>query len=107
MPTAVFFEQIGEHISATERQAVCAERETVARFLSAYMQPALGSDFDVKISGLTSAGIFAAVESLGAEGLIPIRTLPDDDYQLRNCGFELSVPAAGGPLCLATLSGRG
>lgn len=89
------FEQIGEHISATERQAVCAERETVARFLSAYMQPALGSDFDVKISGLTSAGIFAAVESLGAEGLIPIRTLPDDDYQLRNCGFELFGTRSG------------
>ena len=89
------FEQIGEYISATERQAVCAERETVARFLSAYMQPALGSDFDVKISGLTSAGIFAAVESLGAEGLIPIRTLPDDDYQLRNCGFELFGTRSG------------
>ena len=89
------FKQIGEHISATERQAVCAERETVARFLSAYMQPALGSDFDVKISGLTSAGIFAAVESLGAEGLIPIRTLPDDDYQLRNCGFELFGTRSG------------
>lgn len=89
------FEQIGEHISATERQAVCAERETDARFLSAYMQPALGSDFDVKISGLTSAGIFAAVESLGAEGLIPMRTLPDDDYQLRNCGFELFGTRSG------------
>lgn len=47
------------------------------------------------ISGLTSAGIFAAVESLGAEGLIPIRTLPDDDYQLRNCGFELFGTRSG------------
>lgn len=89
------FEQIGEHISATERQAVAAERETDARFLSVYMQPALGSDFDVKISGLTSAGIFVTVESLGAEGLIPMRTLPDDDYQLRNCGFELFGVGSG------------
>ena len=93
--TRGLFDQIGEHISATERQAVCAERETTARFLSAYMQPAVGSDFDVKISGLTSAGVFVSVESLGAEGLIPIRTLPDDDYRLLNCGFELSGAHTG------------
>lgn len=35
------------------------------------------------------------MESLGAEGLIPIRTLPDDDYQLRNCGFELFGTRSG------------
>ena len=84
------FDQIGEHISATERQAVSAERETTAKYLSAYLQPAVGSDFDVKISGLTSAGIFVMIESLGTEGLIPMRTLPDDDYLLLNCGCELS-----------------
>lgn len=84
------FTQIGEHISAAERRAVSAERDTVARFLSAYLQPAVGSDFDVKVSGMSTAGLFVAVESLGAEGLIPMRTLPDDDYRLAPGGCELS-----------------
>lgn len=83
------FEEIGEHISATERKAVSAEREMVARYLSAYLEPSIGADFEVKISGLSTAGIFVAIESLGAEGLIPMRSLPDDDYEIINSGSEL------------------
>ena len=89
------FKEIGEHISATERSAVSAERDTVARFLSSYLQPAVGSDFEVKISGIGTAGLFVAVESLGAEGLIPMRTLPDDDYELHNFGLELYGKTSG------------
>lgn len=89
------FTQIGEHLSVTERKAVSAERDTVSRFLSAYLEPSVGSDFDVKISGLSTAGIFVAIENLGAEGLIPMRSLPDDNYQLVSCNSELSGANTG------------
>lgn len=82
--TVKVFEEIGEHLGITERRAVSAERDVVARFLSAYLQPSVGQDFSVKISGLTTAGIFVALENLGAEGLIPMSSLPDDEYLLES-----------------------
>ena len=35
------------------------------------------------------------MESLGAEGLIPMRTLPDDDYEMHNFGLELYGETSG------------
>lgn len=93
--TAKLFEEIGEHLCGTERRAVNAERDITARFLSAYLEPSIGSDFEVKITGLTTAGIFVQIESLGAEGLIPMRTLPDDNYVLENGGSELKGSVNG------------
>lgn len=87
--TVDLFKQIGEHLCNTERRAVSAERDTVSRFLSAYLEPSIGSDFEVKISGLTNAGIFVCIENLGAEGLVPMASLPDDDYDLVDGGNEL------------------
>ncbi|MGN0913274.1 MAG: ribonuclease R family protein [Alphaproteobacteria bacterium] len=87
--TEKLFEDIGEHLCVTERRAVNAERDMVARFLSSYLEPSVGGDFDVKISGLTTAGVFVQVESLGAEGLIPMRSLPDDDYVLEAGGSRM------------------
>lgn len=83
------FKEIGEHLCATERAAAQAERDTVARYLSCYLEPSIGVDFDVKISGLTTAGVFVCVENLGADGLIPMRTLPADNYQLSPGNTEM------------------
>lgn len=35
---------------------------------------------------MTNAGIFVRIESLGAEGLIPMRSLPKDYYTLLDAG---------------------
>lgn len=87
--TIELFKETGEHLCVTERRAVSAERDTVSRFLSAYLEPSIGSDFEVKITGLTTAGIFVCIENLGAEGLIPMRSLPDDNYELTESGSEM------------------
>lgn len=79
------FEEYGEHLCVTERKAVSAERDTVSRFLSSYLEPSIGQNFDVKISGISTAGLFVRVESIGAEGLIPMRSLPDDNYTIEQC----------------------
>ena len=83
------FEEIGVHISAAERAAVAAEREVTSRYISAYLEPLCGQDFEVRITGLNNAGIFVRIEALGAEGLVPMRTLPDDDYMLMPGGGEM------------------
>lgn len=75
-------EQTAEHLCATERTAAAAERDITARYLSLYLKPLTGTEFELKISGLGNAGIFVRLNDIGAEGLIPMRTLPRDYYQL-------------------------
>lgn len=86
MPSERAFAETAEHLCQTERNAATAERDITARYISSYLQPLAGTEFEVKISGLTNAGIFVRIESLGAEGLIPMRTLPNDYYQLLDAG---------------------
>lgn len=75
-------ELICEHISSTERRAVNAERDVTARYIAMYLKPMVGMEFELKISGFNNAGIFVNIPSLGADGLIPMRSLPSDYYQL-------------------------
>jgi len=89
------FRQIGAHLGDTERKAVQAERDSIGRYVSAYLQPSIGAEFEVRISGLTNAGIFVCVEELGADGLIPMRTLPKDNYRLAEGNTELSGVETG------------
>lgn len=83
------FEEIGDHLCVTERRAVNAERDIIARFVSAFLTPSIGADFCVKISGISSAGIFVKLENIGAEGLIPMSSLPADNYLLSVGSMEL------------------
>lgn len=84
--TAEQLRETGDHLGVTERRAAAAERDITARYLALYMQPMIGSELEVTITGLTNAGIFVRVESICAEGLIPMGTLPKDYYQLLDAG---------------------
>jgi ribonuclease R len=68
------------HISATERRAAAAERDAVDRFTAAYLAERVGSSARGRISGVTRFGLFVALEETGADGLVPIASLPDDYY---------------------------
>jgi len=67
-----------EHITGTERRAALAERESVDRYLSAYLADPLAATFPARISGVTRFGLFVTVHDNGASGLIPLSSLPDD-----------------------------
>jgi ribonuclease R len=67
-----------EHITATERRAALAERDAVDRYLAAYMADKVGAEFAARISGVTRFGLFVTIVENGANGLIPVSTLPDD-----------------------------
>lgn len=73
---------IGDHISATEHRAVQAERDALNRYMTAYMADKSGATFTARISGVTSAGLFITLDETGADGLIPLRTLPENDYYI-------------------------
>jgi ribonuclease R len=66
---------LGEMISQCERRAMEAERETIDRYVAAYLSERVGQIVDTRISGITKFGFFASVEEIGGDGLVPISTL--------------------------------
>ena len=78
--TLKYQEDLGEHISATERRAAAAERDAEERYLSAYLKDRIGERFGGTVNGVSRFGLFVTIDDIGAEGLIPISTLPNDYY---------------------------
>lgn len=77
---AVTLDSIADHISKTERNSMEAERSSVDRFTASYLETRHGVEFAGRISGVTNFGLFVRLTENGADGLIPIRSLPDDYY---------------------------
>lgn len=72
---AANMERVGELISSLERRAMEAERETVDRYVAAYLATHVGEVMDAKITGVAAFGFFATVEGVGGDGLVPARDL--------------------------------
>ncbi len=68
-------EDIGVHISSTERRAAEAEREVAAKYIAEIMQANLGNVFEARITSVQSFGFFVTVTPQGVDGLVHIRTL--------------------------------
>jgi ribonuclease R len=73
-------EEICDHISQTERNAVEAERLSVKLKQIEYLQDHIGEEFNAIISGITYFGIFVKITDILAEGLIRLRDLEGDFY---------------------------
>jgi len=73
-------EEIGAHLSITERRAAIAERDVINRFSADYLSSKIGKIFDGKISGVTKFGLFVTLNTIAVDGLVPIRSLTDDYY---------------------------
>ena len=69
------FEQIGEAISMLERRAMEAERETVDRYVAAFLADRVGQIVDCRITGVQPFGFFATVDGLGGDGLVLAQSL--------------------------------
>jgi ribonuclease R len=72
---------IAQHISATERRAMAAERETADRLLAQFLSGQIGARFEGRISGVTKSGLFVRLLETGADGFIPASTLGQDYYR--------------------------
>lgn len=70
------FEEIGSHISQTERRATLAERDANDRYTAAFLAGHIGQSFSGTIRGVTRAGLFVAIDDNGAEGFVPASRLP-------------------------------
>ncbi|MCL6230051.1 ribonuclease R [Bartonella bilalgolemii] len=72
--------KIANQISLYERRAMIAERETVDRLVAHYLANKIGNSFAARISGVTKAGLFIALDKLNADGFVPLSTLKSDYY---------------------------
>ena len=68
-------EVTGELISNLERRAMIAERETMDRYVAAFLSEKVGEAVACRITGVQPFGFFATVEGLGGDGLVPAATL--------------------------------
>ncbi|CAH2401404.1 ribonuclease R [Mesorhizobium ventifaucium] len=73
-------EEVSALISATERRAMAAERDTVDRLIAAYLAERVDERFDARISGVTKSGLFVQLPQYGADGFIPVSSLEGDYY---------------------------
>lgn len=71
---------ISEEISDLERKSVRAERDATGRLTAVFLSEQDDQIFEGIIAGVADAGLFVRLDEYGAEGFIPIRTLPDDYY---------------------------
>jgi ribonuclease R len=75
------FEQIGEQISMLERRAMEAERDTVDRYVAAFLADQVGQLVECRITGVQPFGFFATVEDLGGDGLVPAAILGNEYFR--------------------------
>jgi ribonuclease R len=73
--------EVAATISAAERRAMKAERETFDRLLAHFLADRIGATFEAHISGVTRAGLFVKLDDTGADGFIPARTVGDEYFR--------------------------
>jgi ribonuclease R len=73
--------EIAARISAAERRAMAAERETVDRLIAHFLADRVGATFEGHISGATRAGLFVKLDHTGADGFVPARTIGNEYFR--------------------------
>ena len=69
--------EIAARISACERRAMAAERETTDRLIAVFLADKIGASFEGRIAGVTPSGLFVKLSETGADGFVPASTLGD------------------------------
>ncbi len=73
--------EISAQISASERRAMKAERETNDRLIAHFLSDKIGATFEGRISGVTRAGLFVKLDDTGADGFVPARTIGSEYFR--------------------------
>ncbi len=84
-----------EHISMTERRSMLAERDTIDRYVAAYLSTRIGDTMPGRITGVTGFGLFVTIEGVGGDGLIPISTIGNERYFFNEKTMTLEGVSSG------------
>jgi ribonuclease R len=71
---------LAQDCSQSERRAADAERELVEWKKTRYMEERVGEEFAALVVNATKYGLFVELTELFVEGLVPIDSLPGDQY---------------------------
>ena len=75
-------EMLCKHSSDMEQLAANAERASIKYKQVEYMNDHLGEEYEGVISGVTEWGLYVEINDNKCEGLVPVRDLADDFYDL-------------------------
>ncbi|WCM25331.1 ribonuclease R [Sphingomonas sp. QA11] len=92
---AASMDRIGESISMLERRAMEAERDTIDRYVAAFLAERVGQVLDVRITGVANFGFFATVEGIGGDGLMPVRDIGGEYFRYDEAGRRLVGDESG------------
>jgi ribonuclease R len=98
LPEAADVKALGEiaaQISATERRAMLAERETNDRLIAHFLADRVGATFDGRVSGVHRAGLFVKLNETGADGFVPARTIGDEYFRHDEAGHAMVGSRSG------------
>jgi len=87
--------EVAAQISATERRAMLAERETNDRLIAHFLADRIGASFEGRISGVTRAGLFVKLRETGADGFVPARTIGDEYFRYDETGHAMVGSRSG------------
>ncbi|MGV6872467.1 ribonuclease R [Pseudochelatococcus sp. B33] len=73
--------EVAAQISAAERRAMAAERETTDRLIAHFLADRIGTTFTGRIAGVTRVGLFVRLTDTGADGFVPVSTLGTDFFR--------------------------
>jgi ribonuclease R len=73
--------EVAAQVSAAERRAMKAERETFDRLLAHFLADRIGAIFEGHIAGVTRAGMFVKLDDTGADGFVPARTVGEEFFR--------------------------
>ena len=87
--------EVAARISAAERRAMNAERDTVDRLIAGWLADQIGARFEGRIAGVTRAGLFVKLTETGADGFIPVSTLGTDYFRFDEAARALVGSRSG------------
>jgi ribonuclease R len=87
--------KVSEAISMAERRAMAAERDTIDRYVAAWLSVRVGEVFECRITGVLKFGFFATIIGLGGDGLVPVSTLGDERFHYDEKAQVLSGEQSG------------
>jgi ribonuclease R len=89
LPERSVLERMLEIVNANEQTAKEAEREILRRLTILFLRGREGEVFDGVVSGVTEWGIYVELNESKCEGLVPLRELDDDYYELDEKNYRL------------------
>lgn len=87
--------ELGEHCSMTERRADDATRDVTNWLKCFYMQDRISEEFEGTVAGVTSFGLFVALDGVYVEGLLHVTELGNDYFHYDKARHEMAGERTG------------